>query len=160
MKEPDILGTRLRRLIEQTGLGRVGRIEPLTGGLATRRFFRLTLTDGDPASVIARVEADEDPSIRPEGAAPEPDLEPTRTLLEQAGLPVPRCLGDTQGIYLQEVDVEGLEAALREHRDLLLVANRATLAPLEDRLLPRSKTLYETRLSRMDLAVYRVEAAR
>jgi aminoglycoside/choline kinase family phosphotransferase len=102
MTEPDDLEARLHQLIEGLGLGHVQRIEPLTGGLATRRFLRLTLTGGDLTGVVARIEAAEDPSIRPQGVAPEPDLEPTRTLLEQAGLPVPRCFGDTQGIYLLE----------------------------------------------------------
>jgi hypothetical protein len=102
MTELDQVEARLRELIERAGLGRVQRIEPLTGGLATRQFLRLTLAGGDLTSVVARIEAEEDPSIRPEGVAPEPDLEPTRTLFEDAGLPVPRCFGDTQGIYLLE----------------------------------------------------------
>lgn len=73
---------------------RLRAIEPLPAGLGARRFFRiLTVGDAVPARLIARVEAPEDPAIRPPGAAPEPPLEPLRTFLEAAGLPVPRSYG-------------------------------------------------------------------
>lgn len=103
MTEPDSLEARLGPLMEASGLGPPCRIEKLAGGLATRRFFRVMRSaGGGPRSLIARVDAAEDPSIRPAGTAPEPDLEPTRTIFEQAGLPVPRCLAEADGIHLLE----------------------------------------------------------
>ncbi|MDJ0786505.1 MAG: phosphotransferase [Myxococcota bacterium] len=63
--------------------------EDLAAGLGLRRFVRLHL-DGPPGRVIARIEADEDPAGRPADVAPEPALEPIRSVLEAAGLPVPR----------------------------------------------------------------------
>jgi aminoglycoside/choline kinase family phosphotransferase len=142
MTESDILEARLRPLLEAGGLGGLLRLEPLTGGLATRQFFRLTL-DGDPASVIARIEGEDDPSIRPEGVAPEPDLEPTRSLLEAAGLPVPRCLGDAKGVYLLEDlgDATLCEAANARPPRLRRPLYEEALA-----LLPRIQALTDTRL--------------
>ena len=147
MTELDIVEARLRQQIEDAGLGRVQQIEPLTGGLATRRFYRLTLAGGELSSVVARVEAEEDPSIRPEGTAPEPDLEPTRTLLEQAGLPVPRCLGDTQGIYLLEDlgDTTLCDAAHAEPPGSRRPRYEEALA-----LLPRIQALADPRLPALD----------
>jgi aminoglycoside/choline kinase family phosphotransferase len=51
------------------------------------------MTTGEPGSVIARVEAPEDPAGRPAGAPPEPALEPLRSFLERRGLPVPASHG-------------------------------------------------------------------
>jgi hypothetical protein len=90
--DPSIPEERLRRLARE-GLGRgIVRIEPLSAGLGLRRFLRLSL-DGPPGTAIARIEAPEDPAGRPAGVAPEPPLEPLRTHLEQAGLPVPASHG-------------------------------------------------------------------
>ncbi|NIU78205.1 MAG: hypothetical protein GWN71_33015, partial [Gammaproteobacteria bacterium] len=62
MTAPDTVRARLQQLVEHAGLGGVRGIEPLTGGLATRSFFRVTLENAAPASLIARVDAEEDPA--------------------------------------------------------------------------------------------------
>lgn len=67
-------------------------VEPLAVGIGTRSFYRVT-TRGQPATLIARIEADEDPRGRPPGIPPEPGLEPIRSLLAGAGLPVAEHLG-------------------------------------------------------------------
>lgn len=75
-------------------LGREARrVEWLPGALGARSFARVELAEGDPRSLIARLEAPEDPTRRPPGVAPEPPLEPIRALLERHGLPVPARLG-------------------------------------------------------------------
>ena len=91
------------RIVERELGSAVERIEPLAAGLGLRRFYRVT-TAGDPSSVIARVEAREDPAGRPGGTPPEPALEPLRSFLEQRGLPVPARLGgdSERGIELLE----------------------------------------------------------
>ena len=77
----------------RTALGReVLRVELIPGALGLRRFARVWL-EGDPATLVARIGAPEDPAGRPPGIAPEPPLEPIRALLESGGLPVPRRLG-------------------------------------------------------------------
>lgn len=85
----------MRALAAQTeallGL-RVLEAAPVAAGLSARRFYRLR-TAGHPPSLLARVEAEEDPAGRPAGAAPEPPLPPILALLAQAGLPVPRLYG-------------------------------------------------------------------
>ncbi|MDH3684653.1 MAG: phosphotransferase [Myxococcales bacterium] len=82
----------LGKLIE-AGLGlTVTRVEPLDSGLGLRRFFRVA-TEGEPPTLIVRVEAPEDPAGRPPGLAPEPPLEPLRKFLADLGLPVPRRWG-------------------------------------------------------------------
>jgi len=97
----------------------VDRVAPLPGGLGLRRFYRIQLR-GQAGSVIARVEAEEDPGGRPAGALPEPPLEPIRALLEAAGLPVPRRLGgDPQrGICLLEDAGDQLLESARGRQDL------------------------------------------
>jgi aminoglycoside/choline kinase family phosphotransferase len=96
---PPELAALVRRCL---GAGVVG-VEPLSGGLGTRRFYRLRL-DAPPGGLIARVEEPEDPQRRPGGAAPEPPLEPLRSFLASAGIPVPRSYGrdPEQGIDLLE----------------------------------------------------------
>jgi aminoglycoside/choline kinase family phosphotransferase len=90
MQQPD--QTAVTRLVERQLAAPVTGVERLTAGLGLRRFYRVT-TEGDPSSVIARVEAPEDPAGRPAGTAGEPPLEPLRSFLEHRGLPVPARLG-------------------------------------------------------------------
>jgi aminoglycoside/choline kinase family phosphotransferase len=91
------------RVVERELASTVKEVEPLVGGLGLRRFYRVTTT-GEPSSLIARVEAPEDPAGRPPGTPPEPALEPLRSFLEQRGLPVPSRLGGDpkRGIELLE----------------------------------------------------------
>jgi aminoglycoside/choline kinase family phosphotransferase len=95
--------TIVTRVVERELALAVKQIEPLAGGLGLRRFYRVTTT-GEPSSVIARVEAPEDPAGRPAGTPSEPALEPLRSFLEQRGLPVPARLGgdSERGIELLE----------------------------------------------------------
>ena len=90
MPDPD--QTTVTRLVERQLASAVTGVEPLTAGLGLRRFYRVTTT-GDPSSVIARVEAPEDPAGRPAGTPEEPPLEPLRSFLAGQGLPVPARLG-------------------------------------------------------------------
>ncbi len=100
------------------GPAEVAAIDP---GLGTRRFFRVRLASGDrgdrPESVIARVDAPEDPARRPTGVAPEPPLEPIRAFLERSGIPVPRRHAEDadRGIQLlEDVGDRSLERAVAE----------------------------------------------
>lgn len=94
----------LRELARQALGARIGRVEWLEGQLGLRRFARLHVESGAPASLVARIEAPEDPAGRPPGTTPEPALEPIRALLEASGLPVPaRYAADSAaGIELLE----------------------------------------------------------
>lgn len=91
---------------------RLARIEPMLAGLGTRRFHRLFFESGDPRTLIARFEADVTPPP-PEAPAdeeappawlPEPPLEPLRTFLADAGLPVP-----TSALHAPEHGLDLLE---------------------------------------------------
>jgi aminoglycoside/choline kinase family phosphotransferase len=103
IQEHQACETTVTRLVERELASTVKQVEPLAGGLGLRRFYRVTTT-GDPSSVIARVEAPEDPAGRPAGTPGEPPLEPLRSFLEQRGLPVPARLGGDpeRGIDLLE----------------------------------------------------------
>jgi aminoglycoside/choline kinase family phosphotransferase len=96
----------LRRLLREALDAEAQSFEPIAGQIGLRRFVRVRLTprEGLPATLVARIEAREDPASRPAGAAPEPPLEPVRGLLERHGLPVPaRYGGDpAAGIELLE----------------------------------------------------------
>jgi aminoglycoside/choline kinase family phosphotransferase len=102
--QPSQLDDTVRRVVAASLDAQVARIEWLEGQLGLRRFARVHLETGPPASLIARVEAPEDPSGRPPGLPPEPPLEPVRALLEREGLPVPvRHGGDAAaGVELLE----------------------------------------------------------
>ncbi len=92
------------------------RLEALPRQLGPRRFARVWTASGRPPTLIARVDAPEDPAGRPAGAAPEPPLEPLRRLLERAGLPVPRRHGGDPGAgveLLEDFGDTSLEAAVR-----------------------------------------------
>jgi hypothetical protein len=82
--------------------GSVASVLPVAAGLGSRRFFRLRLEGARVDSLIARVEAPEDPKGRAPGIPPEPALEPVRAWMEQADLPVPRSHGSEDGIDLLE----------------------------------------------------------
>jgi len=105
--DPDLeLEATLRALV-QSALGRQATgFEPIAGQIGLRRFLRVRLAPqpGRPATLVARIEAPEDPASRPAGTLPEPPLEPVRRLLEQHGLPVPARLGGepAAGIELLE----------------------------------------------------------
>jgi aminoglycoside/choline kinase family phosphotransferase len=100
------LETSLRALVRSAVGAEVAACEPLAGAIGLRRFVRLRLRPcaGAPATLVARIEAAEDPASRPAGVLPEPPLEPVRRLLEANGLPVPRRFGahDALGIELLE----------------------------------------------------------
>jgi len=81
---------------------RVADVTEIPAGLGARRFLRVRLAGGAPASLIARIEAPTGGSA--DAAPPEPPLEPIRGLLERCELPVPARFGgdDEAGIDLLE----------------------------------------------------------
>jgi len=107
----DALVARVTALAKDV-IGRaVVGVEPLAPGLGRRRFLRLRLAPGEPATLIARAEPDTAPATT--GAAPEPPLEPIRALLERAGLPVPARFGAADGVeLLEDVGDVSLERAV------------------------------------------------
>ena len=105
--DPDAeLEATLRALVRAALGAEVTGFEPIAGQIGLRRFLRVRLAPrpGAPATLVARIEAPEDPASRPSGTPPEPPLEPVRRLLEAHGLPVPaRYGGDAAaGIELLE----------------------------------------------------------
>lgn len=98
------LEEQLRDCVRRELGAEVTRVKPLSAGLSLRRFARVELRGGPAPTLVARIEAHEDPGGRPVGILPEPPLEPIRSLLEAEGLPVPlRYGGDAaQGIELLE----------------------------------------------------------
>ena len=106
---------RLEELVQRQLGTPATKFEPVAAGLGTRRFIRIHTDRNAPSSLIARIEAPEDPAIRPAGVAPEPALEPLRTFLEESGLPVPRSYGrdESYGIdLLEDLGTENLAMAL------------------------------------------------
>jgi hypothetical protein len=98
------LQAEIRRTVERALAADVSDIAPVSGQLGLRRFFRVALAAGPVATLVARVDRPEDSRGRPDGAPPEPPLEPIRALLESRGLPVPARYGgdETAGIDLLE----------------------------------------------------------
>ena len=117
MAHDDDAHVRIRALVH-SALGReVATIEPVEAGLGARRFFRVALgRSGEPGSLVARMERDEDPALRPAGIPPEPPLEPIRAWLSSHGLPVPVCYGAEPGLMLlEDLGDTSLESAAHTH---------------------------------------------
>ena len=142
-------GQRIEALVQETfGLG-VAEIMAIEPGLGARRFFRVRLecarsgTSADarpvPQTLVARLEASEDPALRPPSVAPEPGLEPLRSLLEAAGLPVPASYATGPGLSL-----------LEDVGDTSLETSAARLSPGALRELYREACHWLPRLQRIE----------
>jgi aminoglycoside/choline kinase family phosphotransferase len=124
--------TEDRAHLESSVEARLGRratsIESIMAGLGTRRFYRLRFAAGDPATLIARFEADDSgaPVPGPDFWRAEPALEPLRGFLEAAGLPVPHSYAHLpeEGLDLLEDagDQTLLDASASERERLYRVA--------------------------------------
>ncbi len=126
---------------------RLGRspasIEAIEAGLGTRRFYRVHFSSDEPRSLIARIEPDITPRPNTPRHAdeappwlPEAGLEPTRTFLEEGGLPVPRCHA-----HCPEERIDLLEDV--GNRTLAMTAGAERLASYREacRLIPRLQRL-------------------
>ncbi|MBW2715268.1 MAG: phosphotransferase [Deltaproteobacteria bacterium] len=148
----------------------VSRIDPLRGALGCRNFSRVWLEraeterDSIPGTLIARIEASEDPGGRPAGIPPEPPLEPIRALLEREGLPVPRryaadpgrgveLLEDLGDLSLQDLARSASESELED-----LYAEACALPPRLQRIEPRDSIANFQR--RLDAAHFHYKAER
>jgi hypothetical protein len=153
----DDVRRRVRLAVERSLRTRAEAIELLPSGLGLRRFARVRVAGGPAPTLVARVEAPEDPAGRPAGAAPEPPLEPIRALLEREGLPVPRRYGADDGVELLEdvgdrslaVIAPGLEPGLRRE----LYREACALLPRLQRIVdPGGVAAFTRRLDAAQLA--------
>jgi aminoglycoside/choline kinase family phosphotransferase len=117
--------------------------EPIAGGLGLRCFYRIHLQSAEadaPASLIARVDAPEDPKSRPAGIPPEPPMEPLLDFLCANKLPVPRNYGGdpAHGILLLE-DLGSL--SLEKAANGKLLARRLDLYREALAILPKLQAL-------------------
>ena len=148
----------------------VARIERLQGALGFRNFSRVwleaskTKRESTPETLVARIEAAEDPGRRPAGIPPEPPLEPIRALLEAEGLPVPRRFaGDpVRGVELLEdlgeVSLADLARTASEPELESLYAEACELPPRLQRIEPRDRVANFQR--RLDAAHFHYKAER
>jgi aminoglycoside/choline kinase family phosphotransferase len=148
----------------------VSRIEPLQGALGLRNFSRIWLetsentTESIPETLVARIEAAEDPDRRPTGIPPEPPLEPIRGLLEAEGLPVPRryAADPARGVELLEdlgeVSLADLARTASESELESLYAEACALPPRLQRVEPCGEVANFQR--RLDAAHFRYKAER
>jgi aminoglycoside/choline kinase family phosphotransferase len=149
---------RVRSAVTRALGARAEEIELLSAGLGLRRFARVRLAPGGPApTLVARVEAPEDPAGRPAGIAPEPPLEPIRALLEREGLPVPRRYGGEDGVELLEdlgdVSLAALAPQLPSAERSALYAQACALVPRLQRVAdPGGVAAFTRRLDAAQLA--------
>ena len=128
----------VRRFATASLGGNIRAIVPVASGLGPRRFYRLQLDKSRVPSAIARLETPEDPALRPEGAEPEPALEPVRQWMEDGGLPVPRGYAHEAGIdLLEDLGSRNLADAVREVDS----ATRTELYRAAAQLVPRIQKL-------------------
>lgn len=136
---PDGERESVARLVGELLAAPVRRVDALPSGIGLRRFYRVW-TGAEPATLIARVDAREDPAGRPAAADPEPPLEPIRALLEDAGLPVPRLLGaaaDGSILLLEDLGSRPLSEVSPPALDDFVVEALALLPRLQ-RIAPTS----------------------
>jgi aminoglycoside/choline kinase family phosphotransferase len=148
----------------------VSRIERLQGALGFRNFSRVwletskTKRESIPETLVARIEAAEDPGRRPAGIPPEPPLEPIRGLLEAEGLPVPRryAADPARGVELLEdlgeVSLADLARSASEPELESLYAEACELPPRLQRIEPRDRVANFQR--RLDAAHFHYKAER
>jgi hypothetical protein len=148
----------------------VSRIDPLRGALGFRNFSRVWLEASEtkresiPETLIARIEASEDPTGRPAGIPPEPPLEPIRALLEAEGLPVPwRYAADpARGVELLEdlgdVSLADFECSASEPELESLYTEACALVPQLQKIKPRNPVANFQR--RLDAAHFQYKAER
>jgi hypothetical protein len=148
----------------------VSRIEPLQGALGLRNFSRVwletskTKRESIPETLVARIEAAEDPGRRPTGIPPEPPLEPIRGLLEAEGLPVPRryAADPARSVELLEdlgeVSLADLARTASESELESLYAEACALPPRLQRVEPCDEVANFQR--RLDAAHFRYKAER
>lgn len=117
---------RLKAVVEERLGRRAASIEAIAAGMGSRRFYRLHFGEGSPRTIVARCEpeasaaaASTSPAARfGAGSArlvlppapswlPEPPLEPLRSFLEEAGLPVPRSHGHFPALGLELLEDVG-----------------------------------------------------
>ena len=136
--------TDLDRLVRRAFGTEPQGTEPLAGDLGARRFVRVALA-GRPSTCIARIEAPNKPSADP--LQPEPDLEPLRTWLEAAGLPVPLRYDGEAGIEL-----------LEDLGDTCLRRAAASASPEERRRLYEEACTLPTRLQALKASASEIPA--
>jgi aminoglycoside/choline kinase family phosphotransferase len=148
----------------------VSRIERLQGALGFRNFSRVwletskTKRESIPETLVARIEAAEDPGRRPAGIPPEPPLEPIRGTLEAEGLPVPRryAADPARGVELLEdlgeVSLADLARSASEPELESLYAEACELPPRLQRIEPRDRVANFQR--RLDAAHFHYKAER
>jgi aminoglycoside/choline kinase family phosphotransferase len=105
--EPQALADRVRGAVRRLLGTEALEVSRIDAGLGLRSFFRIRIdasTVEAPETMIARLDAEEDPAVRPAALAPEPSLEPLRTFLAERGVPLPRSYGSdaTTGVVLLE----------------------------------------------------------
>jgi aminoglycoside/choline kinase family phosphotransferase len=131
----DPLESRLTAVCRAVGLEPV-RVEWLPAALSLRRFARIHTSSPVAPTLVARIEAPEDPAGRPAGAAPEPPHEPIRALLERAGLPVPRRFGGDPAAGIELLEDVG-DLSLQHASARLAAPARADLFREACELVPR-----------------------
>lgn len=119
----------------------VDSIQWIEAGIGLRQFARVTLVgEQEPRSVIARIEAPEDPASRPAGVPPEPPLEPIRALFERSGIPVPHRYGASPDGTIELLEDLG-DVALADVADPLGKQERHTLYREVCHLIPRIQSI-------------------
>ena len=160
LPNPD-LRARIEALVRDALHRSVESIEPIASGLGSRRFFRVRLGAGEPSSVVARVDAPEDPALRPAGVPPEPPLEPIRALLERAGLPVFACHASAPGLMLLEdvgsLSLEAAAATLPAEEVHGLYTDACSLVPRLQRIRPAAGVAAFSRRLDDSLFAYKAE---
>ncbi|UCE87676.1 MAG: phosphotransferase [Deltaproteobacteria bacterium] len=124
MTESQPHADRVRAAVRQVLDADVVELTRIDAGLGTRAFFRVRLaarTAGVPDTLVARVDAEEDPGARPLSLPPEPPLEPLRSFLAAHGLPVPKHYGSDARRGVELIECFG-------SRSLEAFANAATPA--------------------------------
>jgi aminoglycoside/choline kinase family phosphotransferase len=120
--------------------GRVERLAELTPGLGTRRFFRVTLTGAEVATLMARVEPRPAPAPDAHGNLPEPPLEPLLGFLEAHGLPVPAHYGGDSDAGIELLEDLG-DLSLERAANTLSAADRRRLYELACAIVPKLQGL-------------------
>jgi len=110
------IDAEIRALVEAQ-IGAVRNVVAIAGGgVGHRGFFRVTLADGAPNTLVARVDRGEPGP----GVVPEPPMEPLRTFLASHCIPVARRLGGDAALridLLEDLGDVSLAETVRDDPD-------------------------------------------
>lgn len=153
-----MLEREITQLLKKSLAAKALKVTPIAAGLGHRRFYRVE-TNGEPPTVIVRVENDTHRPLSNNNLSKEPPLEPLRSVFEKHGIPVPLSFGNNTALGIDILEDLG-DNSLKLLHAKLTHAQRKILYPRLLNLVPKIQSIsrkvrllptFKRKLSRHDI---------